>query len=259
MKVNYHTHTKRCQHAQGSEEDYVQAAILNQLDILGFSDHGPYPDRRYAARMQYEEFDDYLDTIDELKKKYTSQIQILKSVEIEYFPQEQKFYEELLTKKGLDYLLLGQHFYYTDNGEERNMFNLQSQDWCIGYAKAIEAGLQTGYYKILAHPDLYLMNENFAWDYSCDVAMDIILNAAVRTNTILEYNANGFRRGLKNFPDGVRYPYPVQRFWQEVKKSGCRVVVGSDCHNTEHIYDRYVELAYEQLKELGIQPIDTLD
>ena len=27
MKVNYHTHTRRCNHAIGSEEDYSKAAI----------------------------------------------------------------------------------------------------------------------------------------------------------------------------------------------------------------------------------------
>jgi len=258
MKVNYHTHTKRCQHAQGTEEEYVLAALANQMDILGFSDHGPYPDKPYKVRMPYSEFDEYLTTVDELKKRYASSIKILKSVEIEYLPEEEKFYEDLLTKKGLDYLLLGQHFYYTHSGEEHNMFNLASQDWCIGYAKAIAAGLKTGYYKILAHPDLFLMNENFAWNKNCDIAQDIILDAAISTNMILEYNANGLRRGIKTFPDGERYPYPVERFWKEVKKAGCRVIVGSDCHDTAHIYDEYVELAYKQLHDLGIEPLYTI-
>ncbi len=35
---NYHTHTKRCGHAKGTDEEYVIAAIEGGFDELGFSD-----------------------------------------------------------------------------------------------------------------------------------------------------------------------------------------------------------------------------
>ena len=38
MKVNYHTHTSRCGHATGTDEQYVCAAIRQGFDELGFSD-----------------------------------------------------------------------------------------------------------------------------------------------------------------------------------------------------------------------------
>ena len=38
MLENYHTHTTRCRHAAGSDEEYVRCAIDNGLQILGFSD-----------------------------------------------------------------------------------------------------------------------------------------------------------------------------------------------------------------------------
>ena len=52
-KTNYHTHTKRCMHAEGTEADYVKAALDAGLDVLGFSDHGPFPDNRFDSRMPY--------------------------------------------------------------------------------------------------------------------------------------------------------------------------------------------------------------
>ena len=39
IKANYHTHTARCGHAIGTDEEYVQAAIQAGLKTLGFSDH----------------------------------------------------------------------------------------------------------------------------------------------------------------------------------------------------------------------------
>ena len=43
MKTNFHTHTFRCGHAIGNEEEMVKSAIKNDILELGFSDHIPLP------------------------------------------------------------------------------------------------------------------------------------------------------------------------------------------------------------------------
>ena len=53
MRTNFHTHTYRCKHAGGTEQDYVLAAINQEVSILGFSDHAPYPDDRFGLRMDF--------------------------------------------------------------------------------------------------------------------------------------------------------------------------------------------------------------
>ena len=40
-KVNYHTHTYRCGHANGSEEDMIKAAINLRIEKLGICCHVP--------------------------------------------------------------------------------------------------------------------------------------------------------------------------------------------------------------------------
>ena len=53
MKTNYHTHTTRCMHATGDDEDYVLSAIKGGYRILGFSDHTPWKYRTdYVADMR---------------------------------------------------------------------------------------------------------------------------------------------------------------------------------------------------------------
>ena len=37
IKTNWHTHTKRCGHAIGEDEDYVKVAIEGGLKTLGLS------------------------------------------------------------------------------------------------------------------------------------------------------------------------------------------------------------------------------
>ena len=256
MRINYHTHTNRCLHAQGSEEDYVLSAIHSNVDILGFSDHAPFPDKDFGLRMSYDQLKDYINTIDILAEKYSDNIKLAKGLETEYLPEYNQYYEDLLTKEGLQYLLLGEHFFTTAQGHF-NIYNATSTDIYIDYAKAIASALKTKYFKMIAHPDLFLLNP-FAWDKNCEIACDIIINEAANTNTILEYNANGFRRGKKEYPDGIRFPYPHHAFWERVSKTNIPVIVGSDCHNPKQVWDDYVEFSYKELNTYGILPIVVL-
>lgn len=66
MIANYHTHTWRCRHADGTEREYVERAIEGGLKILGFSDHSPYPfPEGYDSgmRMRLDQVEGYVDTV----------------------------------------------------------------------------------------------------------------------------------------------------------------------------------------------------
>lgn len=251
MRANYHTHTSRCRHARGAEEDYIASALRSRLAVLGFSDHAPFPGEDFGFRMPYGELRDYLDTLDGLREKYAADLIILKGLEIEYLPEYTGYYEELLTKSGLDYLLLGQHFYRTGDGKLHYTADISDTVSCIGYARSVAEAMQTGYFKMVAHPDLFMMNF-IPWEQNCEKAADLILDAAVRTNTVLEYNANGFRREKKEYPDGLRYQYPYAPFWRRAASAKIPVMVGSDCHEPSQVWDDAVEYAYEQLKGFDI-------
>ena len=76
MKANYHTHTARCGHAKGTDEQYVRAAIAQNFDVLGFSDHVPWP---YASgythtgvRMTVDRLDEYIASLRALKARYAA-------------------------------------------------------------------------------------------------------------------------------------------------------------------------------------------
>lgn len=89
MKTNYHTHTTRCMHATGSDEDYVLSAIKGGYQELGFSDHTPWKYHTdYVAdmRMLPEELPGYVESLHSLREKYRDQISIKIGLECEYFP-----------------------------------------------------------------------------------------------------------------------------------------------------------------------------
>ena len=256
MIANYHTHTYRCNHAQGTEEEYVISALERGMDVLGFSDHTPYPDDNHG-RMAYADLPVHFAEVDRLKRKYASRLIIRKGLEIEYLPRYRDFYEELLAVRKLDYLLLGEHFYPCGN-EAPLLMDAKSTEENILYAKSIREALKTGYFLMLAHPDLFAMNP-FAWDENCERASDIILDAAVETDTVLEYNANGYRRGIHPYPDGKRYMYPHPRFWEKAVGSGIRVIIGADAHEPSQVWDEQMIQARTALRGLGIEPLTDLE
>lgn len=260
-KVNYHTHTKLCLHAEGMEQDYVLAALNAGLDVLGFSDHAPFPDDRLDLRMRYEELDGHLTRIAGLKSKYQNHLTILTGLEIEYLRDQKDYYEFLLKEKQLDYLLLGQHCFPASDGTVLNSFSISPATGTSGYkdyARSVREALETGYFRILAHPDLIFIND-LPWDENCEEACDIIVSAARDTGTILELNANGIRKNIRNYQDMIRYPYPHPRFWERVSGTGLPVVINSDCHNPDFLWDSCMERARQLAQEWNLHLVDSLD
>ena len=96
MIANYHTHTPRCKHAQGSEEAYVRCAIEAGIQTLGFSDHTPYPfPNGYVStfRMAVEELPGYANAVRTVQAQFSGQIGIRLGVEAEFYP---KYFADML-------------------------------------------------------------------------------------------------------------------------------------------------------------------
>ncbi len=257
MKTNFHTHTQRCLHAYGSERDYVREAESSGLEILGFSDHAPFPDKDYGHRMKYDELSDYINEIDRLSVEYKEKIHLYKGLEIEYHPQYNSYYKKLFTEYKIDYLALGEHTYSVSENEMKNIFFAETTKDYIEYARNIEEAVETGFFAFVAHPDIMFINEA-AWDVNCDKACSIILSAAEKYDIPLEFNANGIRRGQRYYSDGMRYPYPHEKFWGHLRGSKQKVLIGSDCHTPEQIRDNAVIIAEHMCSKMDLNVIETI-
>lgn len=259
MKTNYHTHTYRCKHARGEEKDYVLNAIEKNVSILGFSDHSPFENNKYdtSTRMDFSELKDYISIVNNLKETYKDKINIKCGLEIEYNNNEHKYYEKLLNEYKVDYLVLGQHFFANKNNKLINTYAINDSLHYIEYAKTIVNAIKTGYFKFLAHPDVIFVND-ISWDKNCENCCDLIINVAKENDFILEFNANGLRRGKHTFCDGTRYSYPYKKFWDKVAKENIKVIINSDCHTHEQVWDNYMNKAYNLAKSWGLNIINEI-
>lgn len=256
MLTNYHTHCYRCQHAEGTEADYINKAVEQGFDILGMSDHVPYRGDLVGYRMNFDELWDYINTVRSEAKKYSSKIEVLVGFESEYLPSKRDYYESLLTKYHADYLALGQHF-FQKGIHTKSSFDLNNTADCVTYAKSVAEALAAGYFSFVAHPDIVGINQ-LPWDKNMDEMTDIIINAAVKYDIPLEVNANGIRRGLVSEGDDVHYMYPHYKFWEKAAEAKAKTIVSADCHAPYLLLDDDVRKTKEMAHNWGLNVIDVL-
>ena len=227
MKANYHTHTSRCHHATGTEREYIEAAIENGIQVLGFSDHTPYlfnDEHSQHIRMRMNELDGYISTVLDLKKEYQRDIDIHVGLEVEYFP---KYFDEIyekLKQYPLEYFLLAGHWYGNSHKTDP-YFGLYTENPEIlkNYHEQMTEGIKRGCFTYVAHPDLINYPSNTAL---YEETMRDICRVANAYELPLEINL----RGVRTYKQ-----YPNPDFWKIAGEENCKVVIGIDAHGIDEL------------------------
>lgn len=250
MIANYHTHTSRCNHASGKEEEYIQNAIKGGLKILGFADHTPYwfPGDYYSTfRMRPEELGDYVRTLTDLREKYADKLQLHIGVEAEYYPAYFDLLKKSLRDGGVEYMILGQHFPGNEIGEKHTSVPTAEEAVLARFCDQMIDAIHTGAFTYVAHPDVQrFIGEDAV--YRKHVRR--VCQAAKSCDTPIEINFLGLREG--------RY-YPDNRLWEVAGEEGCKVVFGADAHSPDVVVDPKTEQrAMEMVKTYGLNLIETV-
>lgn len=257
MKTNFHTHTTRCMHAVGSDEEYVRSAIKGGYQVLGFSDHTPWKydsDFVSGIRMLPEELPEYVSSLQALRQKYRDQIDIRIGLECEYFPTYLPWLKEQITAYKLDYVILGNHHFQTDEKFPYFGHNTKRRDMLELYESSALAGMESGLFCCLAHPDLFMRSYPEFDTYCAEISRSICRTAA-RLDIPLEYNigyvAYNLAHGLST--------YPCADFWHIAAEEGCTAIIGLDAHyNVDLEIPTYYDQAISQLQKLEINRTEVL-
>lgn len=229
MNYNYHTHTYRCRHADGTEREYIEQAIVAGITDMGFSDHIPFvfPDgseRTYCIPMR--EAADYIATIKALRERYADKITLHVGFEMEYYPQH--FDDMLASAKrlGAEYLILGQHYRPSSIFHYHTQLPHEDEASLIEYADTVVAAMNTGVFTYVAHPDVFCFTGDEAL-YRRE--MRRICETSLALDVPLEINFLGIREARI---------YPTDLFWQIAGEVGSPVTFGFDAHDVLSAADR---------------------
>ena len=251
LVTNYHTHTRRCHHAEGSDRDYIEAAIRAGITELGFSDHAPcwFPGDYYSGfRMEREKLSDYMASLEALRAEYADRIRILIGFELEYYPDCFEKTRDLLAPYAYDYLILGQHFAGNEQGEWACSPGTEDESRLARYVDQVCEGMGTGRFSYLAHPDL-LNYVGYAAVY--ETYARTLCECAKRNRVPLEINFLGLR--------GHR-AYPREEFFRIAGDCGCQVIFGCDAHDPESLEDAAsLATAEDWCRRFGLKRVEHLE
>ena len=217
----FHVHTYRCGHAEEvSDEAYIQKALSLGATGIWFTDHAPFPGDPFRGRMMYHDLPEYIASLSRYKKLYAGQIDVHIGLEIEYFPSFIPYYEELRSIPEIELLLLGQHM--AEDAPGRYSFSwekdrLKNEEF-LALGVAIVAGVQSGYFDAVAHPDR-IYRRRKEWDEHMEMMAVSIIEAACSRKTPLEVNVSSQHHKYHFWP----------QFWDLVPGDAVKIT-GRDAH-----------------------------
>ena len=227
MNKAFHIHTHRCRHMRDNnkEEEYIKKAIQLGAVEIWFTDHAPFPENPFNNRMLIEELPEYIETLQTLKQKYDSTIDVKIGLEIEYLPNYYEYYKKLYDSKIFDVLLLGQHFSFLPDG--RYTFSMDDKsDEAKLLANGLIEGMKTGFFSVVAHPDQIFRNQKVWNDEMEKIAQEIKQCANDRGISLEKNICNFYGKEKKN-------SYRME-FWKDLPNR-MKTIYGLDAHAVKEL------------------------
>lgn len=219
----FHVHTYRCTHAsEDSDEAYVLAAISLGAKSIVFTDHAPFPDDLFGNRMRSVQLQEYISSLKSLKSRFKTSIDVRIGLEIEFLPSYLPYYFVLKDNADIDILMIGQHFFEIRKGYYSFALPDRSKEY-QGLSEAICAGIETGLFNTVAHPDRIFRHQGEEWTVEMSKLSEKIINLARERNVLLE----------KNFCSMQQHSYYRAEFWEKISDE--EIIYGCDAHNVKEL------------------------
>ena len=251
----YHTHTFRCGHAFGEDEEFVIEAIKEGFNFFGFADHGIFLTiREEDGGREHKYFDDYITSVNALKKKYAGSAEILLGGEFEYSKELDFYYKDLKEKYGYDYLICGQHSYIENNKHHYYFDNMDDINAIERYKNDVCDAIKSGHFAYIAHPDLFFNRITEITPKILGFCREIV-ETAIKYDTPLELNLGGVRWNNIIAEKNHGFPYPSKAFFKIVSELGAKVVIGIDAHVPSDFSTSAFDMVMGFVKEFNLNLI----
>ena len=243
MLFDYHIHTARCNHAEGTMEQYVQAAIAAGLCERGFSDHLPLVVEGLPSTyaMELRELPLYVADVMSLREKYRP-FPIRLGVEVDYFEGSEQRTADLLRTQAFDYVFGSSHmlppgalgpgkpakWFCIDAPDEIEQWRQYHVDdvW-RAYLRQLELLARTGLCQVIGHCDL---PKKFGFHHGPDILNEWphVAETFARCDVLCEINTAGLRKPVKEI-------YPSLAILKILRAAGVGLTLGSDSHRPQDI------------------------
>ena len=240
-KCDDHMHPfEHCRSKDGMRQ-FVLVAQERGFDEICFTKHGPLPCGMNDGGMSESELEDYVRFTLELRKEF-SPIRIKLGLELNYYPDIEKYLASLIRRHPFDYVIGSVHIHTAPYAA---LIEGKSFDGTVKIALNLEQdAVKSGLFDTLAHLDFFRwlcdparFNRFKDSTYEPERYKDQILNllhVLENRNVCVEVNSSGLKKSF-----GQILPCPAILSW--AKKFNLHYTFGSDAHMANHVGDGYHE------------------
>jgi histidinol-phosphatase (PHP family) len=266
IKANYHTHSTFCD-GKDTIPVMVENAVTKGFDHLGFSAHAPLLKRMYDFLIREDEIPIYIKEIEEVQQKY-HEITLLKGLECDFIPEENKPFQFFKISHKLDFLIGGVHLvkpphieelWFIDGPDRQTFDDGLSLFFGGNIEKAVTQFweqtfemIETESFDIIAHLDKVKMHNQRRFFTEKENWYLKLVNHALeliqQKNLILEINSRGIYKG--RCPDF----YPSDYILQQAARKKIPCVISADAHKGDDLGQLYQE-SIDKLKSFGIMEL----
>lgn len=258
-----------CDHAVGSLEEVLEAAVAAGFTTFGISEHAPRLGTQYLYDKEIELgwdvahleklFDDYATTSAELVEAFADRLTVLRGFEAEAVPTDR--YKELMLgyreRYGFEFMIGSVH-HVDDISIDGPMHQFQQamegrgglEPLAIAYYEAVIAMIEALQPEVVGHLDLIRKNGVHVGPVDTPAIREVAVAAleVVRDHgCVLDLNTAGYRKGLKT-------PYPAPWIIQRATDMGIGFCFGDDSHGPEQV-GAGMEASRRYLLEQGVTHI----
>jgi histidinol-phosphatase (PHP family) len=248
--IDYHVHTSLCNHARGSMEQYVHAAISKGLTTICFLDHLTFQEAGRRNAMHPREVPMYVYAIRRLARHYRDRINVRVGLEVDFSPRHVDRCREIVDTFDLD--VVGGSVHFID-GEDvvsgKSAWacgQLDAEEVYPKYLEVMKAMLDCGYIDVICHLDLPKKYNRRPSPSMAEGFIDMLEKIRAR-GLAVELNTSGF-----DYP--VKEAFPSPDLLGRCAELRIPVVVGSDAHSPDSV-GREFERARKLLKTAGYRQL----
>jgi histidinol-phosphatase (PHP family) len=256
LPPDLHIHTIYCEHATGTMEETVQAAVAKGLPEIGFADHFPYPPgfsvpAPNCVIPDEATFAVYADEVRRLRSAYADRIQIRFGAEIDHLDGRMADQAVMRAKHAFDYVIGSIHIlrgvpidYRAETLQEQlDQFGGVDRLWET-YWNHLEDLIRKGACQVIGHLDVLRKFAGFLpWKRQIERA-ETLLSLIKKKELTLEVNTSGIDRASDH------EPYPSPEMLKLASEVGVDIALGSDAHAPKDV-GRYFPETVQRLRSLG--------
>ncbi|GGC93900.1 histidinol-phosphatase [Thalassobacillus devorans] len=254
MKIDGHIHTPYCPHGTSDPfKAYVEEALKQGYSSMSFTEHAPLPPSFLDpvpdkdSGMDLRLLERYIQDIEQIKKEYQKDIDILIGLEVDYIDGYEQETTEFLTRYGsrLDDSILSVHFLkgpdhyhcidFSEAAFQHAIDDFGSLEKVYqAYFRTLEKSIQAdlGPFKPgrIGHMTLVRkFHHHFPSPADWDAPISALLEKVKQGRYQLDYNAAGY------FKPACLESYPPQRIARQAYQAGIELIYGSDAHKSTGI------------------------